>query len=169
MEDLSADVVVIGSGGGGMAAALTVAERGARVIVLEEKRLFGGISNMGMEIFAVESRILKANNVPFSRDEAFRLFMDRTHWRADARLVRAFIDKTADTIEWLEKQGVEFMIKPFFVHPDTRICTHLIKRPDGSTGPGTFGVMMRILKERLEGKRGTSTIFDASNKDKKRR
>jgi fumarate reductase flavoprotein subunit len=76
---------------------------------------------MGMDIFAVESRMLRANNVPFTRDEAFRLFMDRTHWRANPRVVRAFIDKTADTIDWLEEQGVQFMIKPFFVHPDTRI------------------------------------------------
>lgn len=94
METIKNDVVVVGTGGGGMAAALTVAEGGARVIVFEEKKVLGGISNMGMEVFGVESRMLRTNNVPFTRDEAFRIFMDRTHWKADARLVRAFIDKT---------------------------------------------------------------------------
>ncbi len=34
--------------------------------------------------------------------------MDYTHWRVDAQLVRAYIDKAATTIDWLEKLGVEF-------------------------------------------------------------
>jgi len=98
--------------------------------------------------------MLRANNVPFTRDDAFRIFMDRTHWKADARLVRAFVDKTADTIQWLEDRGVRFELYPFFVHPDTKVCTHLVQRPDGGTGPGSFATMMRILKERFEGKKG---------------
>jgi fumarate reductase flavoprotein subunit len=154
METIKNDVVVVGTGGGGMAAALTVAEGGARVIVFEEKKVLGGISNMGMEVFGVESRMLRANNVPFTKDEAFKVFMDRTHWKADARLVRAFVDKTADTIEWLQKQGVQFTLHPFFVHPDNRICTHLVLKPDGSIGRGSFAVMLRILRDRLEQRGG---------------
>jgi len=150
MENLKTDVVVIGSGGGGLAAALTVADSGGKVTVFEEKRVIGGISKMGMEIFAVESKMLRRNNVPFTKDDAFRIFMERTLWRADARLVRAFIDKTADTIEWLQRWGVNFMVEPFFVHPDNQICTHLVKMKNGSTGPGSFGVMMNILKEKAE-------------------
>jgi fumarate reductase flavoprotein subunit len=153
VENLKTDVVVIGTGGAGSAAALTAAEGGARVIVFEEKRFYGGISNMGMEIFATESKMQRQNNIPFTRDDAFKIFMERTRWRADARLVRAFIDKTASTIEWLQQQGVELEISPFSLHPDSRVCTHLVKTPTGRAGsPGAFATMMKILRGKIEEK-----------------
>jgi len=156
---IETDVVVIGTGGSGSAAALTAAEGGARVIVFEEKRFYGGISNMGMEVFAAESKMQRQNNIPFTRDDAFRIFMERTQWRADARLVRAFIDKTASTIEWLRQLGVEFEIWPFFLHPDSPICTHLVKTPTGRAGsPGAFATMMKILRGKAE-ERGVEIHF----------
>jgi fumarate reductase flavoprotein subunit len=152
MTNLNTDVVVIGTGGGGMAAALTAAEGGAKVIVLEEKRIYGGISNMGMELFAVESKMQRQYNIPFTRDEAFKIFMKCTHWRADARLVRAFIDKTASTIEWLQRLGVEFVIEPFYAHPDSRICAHIVKRATGHARNRGFATMMKIMRDRAEEK-----------------
>jgi fumarate reductase flavoprotein subunit len=153
VKNLKTDVVVIGTGGSGSAAALASAQGGARVIMFEEKRFYGGISNMGMEIFAVESKLQHRNNIPFTRDDAFRLFMERTRWRADARLVRAFIDKTANTIEWLQQLGVKFEISTFFLHPDSPVCTHLVKPPAGRAGsPGAFATMMKVLRSRIEEK-----------------
>ena len=152
MKNLKTDVVVIGSGGSGSAAALTAAEGGAKVIVFEEKRFYGGISNMGMEVFAAESKMQRQNNITFTRDDAFKIFMEHTQWRADSRLVRAFIDKTANTIEWLQQLGVEFEIKPFFLHPDSPNCTHLVKTPTGRSGAGAFATMMKILRGKAEEK-----------------
>ena len=34
--------------------------------------------------------------------------MDWTHWTVDPRIVRAFIDKSGDTIRWLEDIGQRF-------------------------------------------------------------
>ena len=56
-EAIETDVVVIGSGGCGLAAAVTVAEGGAKVIVLEKERSLGGSSNFFEGTFAVESSI----------------------------------------------------------------------------------------------------------------
>jgi fumarate reductase flavoprotein subunit len=43
--------------------------------------------------------------------------MEETHWLANPRLVRTFMEKTADTVDWLEAQGAEFSglfnISPF--------------------------------------------------------
>jgi fumarate reductase flavoprotein subunit len=103
------DVVVIGSGVSGLAAAVTAAEGGARVILFEKQRSLGGTSNFFEGIFAVESDLQRRRFISYSRDEAFRRIMEYNHWRANARLVRAFINESAETIAWLQKQGVEFI------------------------------------------------------------
>lgn len=107
IEQLSTDVVVIGGGGTGIAAAATAAEKGAKVILLE-KRGMGGISAMAQGLFAVESPAQQRLGISISRDEAFNLAMDYHHWRANSRIVRAFVDKSGDTIRWLEEKGLFF-------------------------------------------------------------
>jgi fumarate reductase flavoprotein subunit len=103
------DVVVIGSGVAGLSAALTAAEGGATVILFEKQRALGGASNFLEGTFAVESEMQRKRFIDYTRDEAFKNIMEYSHWRANARLVRAFVDKSADTIGWLQKQGVEFI------------------------------------------------------------
>jgi fumarate reductase flavoprotein subunit len=103
------DVVVIGSGVSGLSAAVTAAEGGARVILFEKQRSLGGTSNFFHGIFAVESDMQRERFIDYSRDEAFRNIMEYSHWRANARLVRAFVDESGATVAWLQKQGVEFI------------------------------------------------------------
>jgi fumarate reductase flavoprotein subunit len=103
-----ADVVVIGSGASGLAAALTAAEGGARVIVCEKQRTPGGTSNFFEGMFAVESDMQRAHYIDYSRDQAFKNIMEYSHWKANPRLVRAIVDESAGTISWLQHQGVEF-------------------------------------------------------------
>ena len=103
-----ADIVVIGSGMTGLAAALTAAEGGAKVILFEKQASLGGTSNFFLGIFAVESEQQRRHFVTYSRDEAFKNVMEFSHWRANARLVRAIVNESAGTIAWLLRQGVEF-------------------------------------------------------------
>ncbi len=104
-----ADIIVIGAGGCGLAAAATAAEAGAKVIVFEKQRSPGGTSNFFEGTFAVESAMQRERYITYSRDEAFRRMMEYSHWRADARLVRSFVDESAATIAWLQNLGVEFL------------------------------------------------------------
>ena len=108
-DTLNSDVVVIGSGVSGLAAALTAAEGGARVIVFEKQLSLGGTSNFFHGIFAAESDMQRARFITYSRDEAFKSIMEYSHWRANPRLVRAVVNESAATITWLQKQGVEFI------------------------------------------------------------
>jgi len=102
------DVVVIGSGACGLVAALTAAEGGAKVIVVEKQRSIGGTSNFLDGTFAVESEMQRERYVTFSRDDAFKAIMEYSHWRANPRLVRAIVDESGRTISWLQGHGVEF-------------------------------------------------------------
>ena len=102
------DVVVIGSGAAGMTAALTAAEGGARVVVLEKQRSLGGTTNFLHGTFAAESDMQRERFIDFSCDEAFKIIMDYSHWRANPRLVRAIVDESSRTIRWLQDRGVVF-------------------------------------------------------------
>ena len=59
-ETLTADIVVVGAGASGTAAAVTAAEAGAKVIVLEKGPAVGGAGKLASGLFAVESSMQKA-------------------------------------------------------------------------------------------------------------
>jgi fumarate reductase flavoprotein subunit len=120
------DVVVIGSGSSGLAAAVTLAEGGARVIVFEKQRSLGGTSNFFHGTFAVESEMQRERYITYSRDQAFKNIMEYSHWRADPRLVRAIVNESAETISWLRSAGVEFLDATINM-PDAPRTYHLVK------------------------------------------
>ena len=116
-KELRADVIIIGSGASGLCAALTLSYGGASVLMFEQEAEPGGMTNFAEGMFAVGSRLQKKHKVGLTVEEAFNVHMEETHWLADPRLVRTFMEKTADTVDWLEAQGAEFSglfnISPF--------------------------------------------------------
>jgi fumarate reductase flavoprotein subunit len=120
------DVVVVGSGATGMAAALTLAEGGAKVVVFEKQRSLGGTSNFFQGTFAVESDMQRERYIDYTTDQAFKNTMDYSHWRANPRLVRAIVNESGPTISWLEAQGVVFVDATINM-PDSPLTYHVIK------------------------------------------
>ncbi|MBN1188834.1 MAG: FAD-dependent oxidoreductase [Dehalococcoidales bacterium] len=106
-----ADIVVIGAGGAGLAAAVAAAEKGVSVLVMEKERKAGGATPFAEGIVAAESPTQKRANIQITRDQLFRNHMDYTHWTLNARLVRALIDKSSDTVAWLENMGLSFTLR----------------------------------------------------------
>ena len=103
MERMITNVVVLGTGGAGMAAAITAAEGGARVAVLEKRPFPGGASNTPVGFGYVRK------DQAF-RDKAFEVHMDMTRWAGNADLVRAWINMSSELPEWMEKMGVPLTI-----------------------------------------------------------
>ena len=52
--------------------------------------------------------------------------MDYSHWRANPRLVRAFVNESGSTISWLQDQGVVF-IDATINMPDAPLSYHVVK------------------------------------------
>jgi len=77
-------------------------------------------------MFAVESKMQIKNKVGLTVEEAFNTHMEETHWLADARLVRAFMDKSASTIDWLENLGVRYT-GLFAISPHTPRVWHQLE------------------------------------------
>lgn len=149
MKKLESDVIVIAAGPSGLAAALTAVQGGAQVTVFEKASTPGGTANMAAGLFAVESRHQRIKNIGPTREEAFKIFMDYTHWRVDARLVKAYIDKSADTIDWLETLGVEFA-EPATMFFGSQPTWHLVKVGTGGYTPQAAAAMMKVLTEKAK-------------------
>ena len=98
MEQIKADVVVIGSGASGMSAAIRAAEGGAKVVVFEKRAFPGGASNTPMCVASTKKD-------QAYRDKAFKVHMEMTQQAGNAQLVRSWIDKSGELPEWLTKQG----------------------------------------------------------------
>ncbi len=139
-----ADVAVVGAGASGLAAALTAAEGGARVIVFEKQRNPGGTSNFFEGLFAVESDMQRERYITYSRDEAFQNIMKYSHWRANPRLVRAVVNESAAAIAWLQQQGVEFSDVTINM-PDAPRTYHIVK------GTGSAVIKALVTKAKSKG------------------
>ena len=134
MSKLQTDIIVVAAGAAGLPAAIAAAQLGAEVIIFEKAATTGGTGNMGMGPLGIESRHTRIKQFRPTKDEAFEIFMDYTHWRVDAQLVRAYLNKSGDTIHWLEDLGVEF-VEPAAYFPTGYPTWHLIKPETGKPGP----------------------------------
>ncbi len=137
------DVVVIGSGVAGLAAAVSAAEAGAKVIVFEKQRSLGGTSNFFQGIFAVESEMQRERYINYTKDEAFKNMMEYSHWKANASLVRAFVNESGPTISWLLQNGVEFSDATINM-PDSPRTYHVVK--------GEGAAVVKTLSNAAKGK-----------------
>ena len=120
--DMTADVVVIGSGATGLPAAIAAREGGASVILVEAEADIGGhaICSGGNVPLGGGTSVQKKYGI---EDSADLVFSDLTDWSVvepngfpdyrynDREIIRAFADNSASTYEWLTKQGVVFIDK----------------------------------------------------------
>lgn len=101
------DVVVLGAGGAGIAAALAAAEAGARVALLEKGNKPGGAAMFGATGFAAyESPAQREAGETFTVRDAFHAITEYARHRCNEKLVRAVLARSGDTVAWLEGHGL---------------------------------------------------------------
>jgi fumarate reductase flavoprotein subunit len=113
-KTLEADMVVIGGGGAGATAALTAIQKGVKKVVLLEKQaeLGGTSATAGGFVWGADTHLQKAAGVDTNKDVAFNEHMEFNHYDwVDPKVVRAFIDKTAETMKWLEDNGFRYKVE----------------------------------------------------------
>ncbi|MBN1367638.1 MAG: FAD-dependent oxidoreductase [Dehalococcoidales bacterium] len=108
-ENIIADFIILGGGASGLSAAVAAAEKGASTIIIEKRGALGGNAIMAGGIFAAESPTQKRLKIDLRKDECFRTAMNHSHWKINPYIIRTFIDKSGDTIKWLENKGLNFV------------------------------------------------------------
>ncbi|TSO25457.1 FAD-binding protein [Lactobacillus sp. LL6] len=102
------DVVVIGSGAGGQAAALTAQENGNSVLMLEKGRHTGGSANYSEGLFAVGSYLQKEKGIHVSGTEVLKEEVEYSKYKADSRIWRKYVDASSENVMWLHNEGVQY-------------------------------------------------------------
>ena len=143
MKKIETDVVVVAAGLSGLAAAASAAENGARVVAFEKSNAVGGAANMGMGPLGLSTRQQKDMMYDIDVERAFKMFMEYTHWRVDANLVRRYFENSADTIQWLEEMGVEFA-GAYKYFPNAEATWHIVA-VNGGIGRNGGAIMTRAL------------------------
>jgi len=106
------DLIVIGTGGAGLSAAVTAAEAGCSVLIAEAEEKIGGSTGLSQGVFtAAGTSVQKALGYEDTADSFFDYYMTLNHWKLPAAVVRSFCDNAAPTLEWLISLGVEYPIK----------------------------------------------------------
>ena len=142
-KDLNAEIVIIGGGGAGLSAAVAAVEAGAKnVIVIEKRRNLGGNTALSGGIFGADSPAQRRLSIQFRRDDLFKFAMNWAYWKSNPNIVRAFINRSGDTIKWLEDKGMHFELMSLFPN-QVPLVWHTV------TGPGprwSGGKMMVVLE-----------------------
>ena len=104
-EKYDADVIVIGAGGAGLTAAITAAENGMNVIVLEKMPMAGGNTLIsGGEYAAPENWVQEKEGIEDSADLFYEDIMKGGDGESDPNLARILADKALDGAKWLRDE-----------------------------------------------------------------
>ncbi|MBR2699232.1 MAG: alpha/beta fold hydrolase [Clostridia bacterium] len=131
-EELSADVLVIGLGGSGMASALSAAENGLNVLAIDKAAKFGGnaVLTSGPMAINVPSQVAaeipewtdpttkevitkKAGDDLIDKEALYQAWLEYTtndegEQQAKPEMVRLFLDESGYTDDWLTQYGFQF-------------------------------------------------------------
>ncbi len=104
------DVIVVGSGAAGLAAAVAAADAGASVLVVESEKRVGGSSRLsGGHFYAAGTSVQReAGVVGDTADAMFEHYMTLAQWLVDPAVVRRYCDLSAPTLEWAMGLGVKY-------------------------------------------------------------
>ena len=105
-NDFSAeyDLIVVGSGAGGMTAAVTAADQGLKVLVVEKADQYGGTSALsGGGIWIPNNHYFRAKGGNDSEELSWTYLKAAVGDRVDERRLRTYLKKAPEMIAWLEK------------------------------------------------------------------
>ena len=104
--EMTADVIIIGAGGAGFAAATEALENGASVIILEKNEMIGGnTARAGGTLNAPDPERQSKIGVEDSVERFVQNTMEAGDFKADKKLVEVLCSHALEARQWLSKHG----------------------------------------------------------------
>jgi len=170
MDKLECDVLVVGSGAGGLATAIAARKHGLDVLVVEKEPVFGGTTAFSGGVLWIPGN----SHCPASRNdsrEAVREYLkNETGTFFDPEVVDTFLDEAPKMVEWFEREtSVKFVptLYPDY-HPTVKggvdIGRSILAAPFDIRG---LGKDMARLRPPLKTITFIGMMFNSSNADLK--
>ena len=129
--DYEADIVVVGTGGGGLAAAKYAAEKGASVIAIEKNDVVGGATRHAMAFVNLTGGSKGQNEIqyawpsyPLDVDAAVSKLKDGYNFSFNEKLMRNLIEVGGEATDWLMSQeGIHWGLLNPIAYADTDYIT----------------------------------------------
>ncbi|MGF6598352.1 succinate dehydrogenase/fumarate reductase flavoprotein subunit [Paraburkholderia sp. GAS448] len=118
---LTCDVLVIGSGAGGLSTAITARKQGLDVIVIEKEAYFGGTTAYsGGVLWIPGNRHARSNRVADTREAARTYLRNETGSFFDAAAVDAFLETGPQMLDFFERETEVNFVPTLYpdYHPD---------------------------------------------------
>jgi succinate dehydrogenase/fumarate reductase flavoprotein subunit len=130
------EVVVVGSGAGGLVAAITAANNGQKVLLIEKSEVFGGSSALsGGGLWIPNNHVSKKAGLQDSEEEALTYMEDIIEDKGPASTRErkvAYVQNGSKMVQFLEDLGMKWVAAPLY--PD-----YYPERPGGKIGRSIEG------------------------------
>ena len=128
VQEKKYDLVIIGGGLGGLAAANAAVNRGAKPLVIEKLAFLGGAGLFPEGSLGVNTRYQKEHGIHTTVQQVLDAALQYHHYRCDPAILRVLIEESTRTIDEIQDMGVEFRgIRTMYPKRESLMCWHLFK------------------------------------------
>lgn len=147
----TADVIIIGGGGAGLAAAVTAHQNGSKVILIEKMSRIGGNTLISGSAYNAADPVRQpAQKIEDSADKHFQQTYEGGDKQGDPALIRVLVDNAYDGIVWLESLGMVFKPEVFTVLGGMWPRAHKPVKPLGTGYIETYASYLDANKDGIE-------------------
>lgn len=142
------DIVIVGGGLAGLAAANALVKKGVKPIVLEKLPFLGGAGLFPEGSLGVNTRYQKEHGIKTTIQQVLDAGLQYHHFRADPAVLRVLIEGSKDTIDEIADMGIQFRgIRTMYGPEESLMTWHLFKG-------GAAAVIEKFIKN-IEARKGT--------------
>jgi flavocytochrome c len=163
--DHETEIVVVGYGGAGAAAAIEAHDKGAAVLIIDKSSVAGGTTAISGGIIAgAGTSLQRARGVTDSPEEMYKYFRACGQGLDAPDMTRVLSENSGPNVEWLISMGMEF--KYLYLsgaedYPEYAVVTPA--KPRGHS-VGSGGAFFKVLKNACD-KRGINCLYETELKE----
>ena len=125
---MDTDLVIVGGGLSGIAAAAEATDKGLKPVVLEKLAILGGAGNFPEGSLGIGTRYQKEHGIKWDVQRTVNRFLEFNHYRTNPNVIRQLIAESGSTIDWVVDKGVTIRgIRTIMPEEESFHCWHLFK------------------------------------------